>query len=593
MSIKLTYPILYAGAHVPVDGATLSYAADLEADLVNRNMAVYVSNPAQGGLVPVMASKNFTGKSIFSGGLSSYLLPRGGVIRMSALGDSISNRDSAATWIASGLNGPLISGMVFCTQMISNGAVQLVAGWAVGGYTTAQMANTVQSNGKTLLQSSIDDSSNCVAVLAGTNDTYGMPTPKAAADIFQDILDLWEPIIEAGKAVIAHTIPPQSPSTPSTAIQRAAAQQVNQLIRDYCTEGDIMLVDLAAMWRSADGTNQGANTVLLLNESSSYIHPNESGGMVAATERWRVLQMHGAASAPTEGVGLDSPYSIGTNPHGVGSNATAANRTVLGTGVSGTGPDGWNIARTGTSTVTVNPTAVARNDNRAGQSIQMTIAIAAGGEQIKTYNAYNGALNLTGNSTTTNLRGNLTLYAAGQVKQFSDTHWYKTLVLGTTGATEPGTLPATIGGIVADATQVWMRLPDIVPGSSWIRQVAEVVFTAHAVANIAPYAYIRQYATGYANLAAAVLFDDNDGIQLLGNNGVVGSAANIVYGGSLPGNNGYAPGVLPLNIKLRLATPWVRVAADCAIVEPCLSIIGGAGATATVLINHLDTQIRR
>lgn len=58
MSIKLTSPILYAGAHVPVDGATLSYAADLEADLVNRNMAVYVSNPAQGGLEPVMSSRN-------------------------------------------------------------------------------------------------------------------------------------------------------------------------------------------------------------------------------------------------------------------------------------------------------------------------------------------------------------------------------------------------------------------------------------------------------------------------------------------------------------------------------------------------------
>lgn len=77
MSIKLTSPILYAGAHVPVDGATLSYDADLEADLVNRNMAVYVINPAQGGLVPVMASKNFTGGSDFSGNNSTLKLPAG------------------------------------------------------------------------------------------------------------------------------------------------------------------------------------------------------------------------------------------------------------------------------------------------------------------------------------------------------------------------------------------------------------------------------------------------------------------------------------------------------------------------------------
>lgn len=88
MSIKLTSPILVAGVHVPVDGATLSYAANLEADLVNRNMAVYVSNPAQGGVVPVMASKNFTGGSVFSVGSDRIRVAQGG-LRTVLFGDSM------------------------------------------------------------------------------------------------------------------------------------------------------------------------------------------------------------------------------------------------------------------------------------------------------------------------------------------------------------------------------------------------------------------------------------------------------------------------------------------------------------------------
>lgn len=528
-----------------------------------------------------------TGGSVFSGGLSGYLNPRAGLIRASALGDSLSTRDSAASWTANGLNGPLLSGMLYCTQMISNGAVQLVGAYGMSGYTTTQIYSTVQSNGKTLLQSAIDDSSKFVFVLAGTNDTYGAPSPDAAATIFGRILDnLWSPILSAGKCLVAHTIPPQSPSTPSTAVQRAAAQQVNALIRDYCAENDISLVDIAAMWKSADGSNQGARTALLSNESGSYIHQNESGGMVVAAERWRILQMRGARQLVTEGVGVDSPYSIGTNPHGVGSNATAVNRTVLGAGVTGTAPHGWNISRSGTSTAVVDPAAVARDDNRDGQSVQIAATIAGAGEQIKVFVGYNGAIAITGSGAN---RVNSTLYAPGEVKKFSNGLWYKALVLGTSAGSEPGSLPTAIGSIIADGTQIWMKTPEIVAGA-WVRVVAETVVSAHAGANLAPYAYCKQYATGYANLAAAVEFEGNDGALMTAGNGA--SSWGSVQGGALPGNHGYAVGILPLNTKLRHVTPWVQIAADCAIVEPCLAIIGAAGASATVRINHADLQIR-
>ena len=56
MSIRLTQSILIAGAHTPVDGATLILDAALEADLVNGNKAVYVTGAPVGGEVPVTAT---------------------------------------------------------------------------------------------------------------------------------------------------------------------------------------------------------------------------------------------------------------------------------------------------------------------------------------------------------------------------------------------------------------------------------------------------------------------------------------------------------------------------------------------------------
>lgn len=544
-------------------------------------------------------STDANNNTVLVGADGAYQLGNGitedGIVRMSAVGDSISNRDSAISWVATGQNGPLASGMIFCTQMISNGAVELVGAYAVAGYTTTQIAGTSQANGLTLVQAAIADSSRVVAVLAGTNDTYGMPTPDDANVIFARITDdIWAPIMRAGKKVLAHTIPPQSPATPSTSIQRAAVAQVNKLIRDYCHANKIMLVDLAAMWRSADGANQGARTALLLNESSSYIHPNESGGMVAALERWRVLQAAGMDVKPTEGIGLSSPYSIGANPHGVGSNATTVNRSVIGTGIAGTVPHGWNVLRTGTSTATVSPAAVARADNRDGQSVQIEVAIVGAGEQIKVFPQYNGSLYVltSSPSATKELRGSSTLYAPGQCKKFSNGLWYKTLVLGTTAASEPGSLPTSIGGIIADGTQTWIKIPELTPGTAWVRTVAEVVVTAHAVENFNAYVHLRQYTEAFASLAAGVVFDDNEGTTLTAGPSGTASSFGVVQGGAQPGNHGYAVGILPLNKRLYIKTPWVKVAADCGIIEPCLVLTGKAGATATVLVNHLDMQVR-
>lgn len=46
MSIRLTQTIFLAGAHIPVDGATLNLTPALEADLVSQGKAVWVSRPA-------------------------------------------------------------------------------------------------------------------------------------------------------------------------------------------------------------------------------------------------------------------------------------------------------------------------------------------------------------------------------------------------------------------------------------------------------------------------------------------------------------------------------------------------------------------
>jgi len=503
------------------------------------------------------------------------------VINMSVLGDSITDDD--APLISSGLNGPAASGIGNCVQTLSMGRLRLHTCRATGGMTIANIATTH-------LPQIIADAPNCCYVLAGANDTYGAATPDAAAVIFARLRDLlWKPLMDAGIAVFAGTIlPSASRTTTITAAQHAAAHQVNELIRAAeLTYPNLRIVDADPVLSSVTGANEGVDVANYVATESTYLHLKDSGAMRVAGERWRMAQQMGVLQRRPEVALLRNIASVGTNPGGDGNNATGTNGTVLNAGVTGTGPDGWTVGRSGTSTAVVTPGAQARADGRPGQLVQVAATIGGAGEYINALPMSGAGLFITGSSSVA-LRQNSAVYVKGTVRRFSGGAWFKVLTSGTSAASEPGSLPTSAGGLVVDNTVTWIRINPLVAGS-WVRTVAELIVSAHSVETIHLTALLKQYTAAYGNLAAGVVFEQDRTTYTAGN---AASAWGTVYSHAATGHNGYRVGALALGQMLRFQTPWVQIASDCGILEPSLRLHGGAAAQATIQIAHLDMQTR-
>lgn len=542
-------------------------------ELVNRKLAKLTDpQPEAADLLTATPAEAAAFKSLVS---APGILASAPIVTSARIGDSISTRDQPT--VASGLNGPRADGIGFCGAMVSAGRVKVVTCRATGGFTIAQIAATH-------LPPALLDGTLMIDCLGGTNDC-NVATPDAADVIFARLRDLlWLPIMAAGKVLRAYTIPPLGTATSA---QRAAQQGVNVLIRAaQATYPNMILVDMDTLFQSADGSNGGAVTNYYDPGDGTKTHPQDTGSMVVAMEGWRRLQQRGVSGLSGEGISLASPYSLGTNPRGVGSNATTVNRTTLNAGVTGTGPHGWNFGRTGTASAVVTPGAVARIDGRDGQLVQVAFTGGAADDLVSVGPAYQGAIRLTGASSE-DLRQNLKLYAPGEVRRFSNGLCYKTLTLGTTAAAEPGSLPTAVGGLVTDATVTWMKVPEVVAGQ-WVRTVAEFTVTAHATERVFFQALLRQYTSAFGNLAAGVAFV-TAGTQYTAGSSASGQGS--VFGPSVTGNRGYYPGSIPLNQLLRVESPWVQIASDGGILDPELRIISGASATATIQIAHLDLQL--
>lgn len=500
-------------------------------------------------------------------------------LTMSMMGDSISTRDQPQT--LSGLNGPRADGIGYLLQVLSMGRLRLHTCRATAGFTIQQVADTH-------VQQVLVDNPDIVMVLAGTNDTYTTVTPAIASDAWARLRNnLCTPFINGGKLVQLGTLPRGASRTNTIpALSHASANAINDSIRaaDGLSE-KLIVADLATVSGSTSGANEGADITQYVQTEQRYIHPTDTGSMIWARERWRALQAAGALPRPSEVIDPNNIASAGNNPRGNGNNASGTAGTVLNTGVTGTGPDCWTFNRTGTSTAVVTPGAVARADGRPGQLVQVAATIGADGNAVQIFPATGAALFLSGSS---GLRLNSTAYIRGQVRRFSDGNTYRVVTGGTSAAAEPSPLP-TLGGLIVDGTATWVRIRNVAAGA-WVRVVTELYVTAHGVDRIWFQNNLRQYAAGYANLSAGVVFEMDNGTQYQAGGGA--GNQDSVQGPAVTGFNGYAVGALPLNQWLRYETPWVRIASDCDIVEPLFRVLGAAGATCTFQVGYCDLQVR-
>ncbi len=516
-------------------------------------------------------------QNMIGAALRSEMLQRPYLL-MTTCGDSISTRDQPQT--ASGLNGPRADGIGYLMQVLSMGRLRLHTCRATAGFTTQQIADTHVSQ-------VLADNPDVVTVLTAANDTYTTLTAPDASDTYAKARDkIIAPLLAAGKLVQQNTLSRGASRTSTIpASSHAAANGFNDLIRSADgSHNKLLTADLATVSANTTGATEGVDTSQYVTTEEWYLHPNDTGSMFWARERWRSFQAAGALPRPSEVIDANNTASAGSNPRGAGSNADTILGTAIGTGITGTGPDCWTINRSGTSTAVVTPGAVARVDGRPGQLVQIAATIGSAGNAVQVFPAAGAAVFLGASG----LRGNGATYVRGQVKHFTDGNTYRVITGGTTAGSQPASLPA-LGGIVADNTVVWMRIRNITPGA-WVRQVTELYVSAHSVDKVWFQSNLKQYAAGYVDLANGVVFEMDNGTQYQAGGG--SGNQDVVTGPSVTGHNGYAVGALPLNQWLRYETPWVKIAADTNIVEPMFRVLGAASAQCTMQIGYCDMQVR-
>lgn len=492
-----------------------------------------------------------------------------------AIGDSMTARDEGAR--ASGLNGPRSDGINTIAEMLLGGSVEITGIYATGGYTIAQVATNH-------LPTALASDADVVFAMCGVNDCITLGSDTGATIYARLKTQIIDPIIASGKKLILGTI---TYSADMNAASRGAMVVCNNMIR--ALEGTIQNLQIAetngVMSAALDGVRRTAPTACYDDNT----HQNQAGAYWMAVEVVNAYKRHGALA----GNGrcrkpVANAYGIATNPRIAGNNATGTNKTSLGTGISGTGPDGWTVNRSG-STNTAASSSVARTDNQDGLAHQLEITLTAAGEPINVYPASGGALFIRGTGTTFQRQNSTATYIQGEVRRFTDGRMYKVVGLGTTAASEPGTLPTLAGDVVVDGTVIWMLLPDFVGDATWaMRFVADYQITAQS-GLLAPIAQLRQYATGYAVLSSGVMHYDRtvDGFVAAGPSG---SNFGVVYG---PAGTNLSAGynAVEQNKVITMRTPWARLHADTHIIEPQIRFAGAAGTTATVQILGAEIEL--
>lgn len=496
-----------------------------------------------------------------------------GRVTMVAIGDSMTARDEGAA--SAGLNGPRSDGINTLIETLMGGTVDVTGIYATGGFTIAQVAATH-------LPTALASSADVVFCMAGVNDC--LAATETGEVLFARLQStVINPILASGKKLVLGTV------TYSASLTNAgitAMVTLNNLIRALRnTHPALAIADTnAVMSKASDGKQRIAPTACY----DDVTHQNQAGAYWMAVEGENALKRLGVVS----GTGkcrqpVANAYGIATNPRVAGNNATGVNKTTLATGITGTAPDGWTVNRTGatnTATVVTN----SRTDNLDGGALNLALTLTNAGEPINVFPASGAAVFIRGTGASFT-RSNSTVYVSGEVRRFSNGVYYKVIAPGTTAAAEPTGLPTSIGGVIADGTALWMRLPDFVNNTTYaMRLVTDYQVTAQS-GLLAPMSQLRQYASGYANLSSAVQYYTRATNAFVAA-GISGSSWGLVQG-PVPTNLSAGYDTIAKNRVLTMRTPWARIHAETNIIEPQIRFAGAAGTTATIDILGSEIEL--
>ena len=565
MTIQLTK----AWAPYP-SGITITLDPDKEAELVAQGAASYVTpTPAS---LPAVLTFDASGNLVGPGGETIHLDIPTTELTFVAIGDSIAGRDEGSR--ASGLNGPRSDGVQTIAEMLLGGSLSVTGIYATGGYTVSQVATTH-------LSAALASDADGVYVRAGVNDILGGASGTITYVNIKTLLV--DPILDAGKSCILATV---TYSSSMTTAQRGELIILNNMIRALSRYNkNLKIADENTVMSAASTGTQRTAPVTVYDDAT---HQNQAGAYYMAQEAVTAYKKLGLIS----GVGMcrtpvGSAYGIAVNPRVAGNNATGVNKTTLGTGISGTGPDGWTVSRSGSTNTTVS-SCVARADNLDGYAHNLAITLTNAGEPVNVFPAESGGIFIRGTGASYQ-RQNTAAYVQGEIRRFTDGNEYKVVAAGTSGGSEPGTLPTSVGAVVADGTVIWMLLPNFISDATYaMRLVCDLKFVAQS-GLVSVITQLKQYASGYANLSSAVSHYDRT-VNGFVSAGTAGSSWGTVYG---PNGTDLSKGYYSVESGtiLTLKTPYVRLHAETYIIEPQIRFSGAAGATATVQILGAELEL--
>lgn len=394
---------------------------------------------------------------------SSKFMPQG-VLKATYIGDSITN--NSYTEYATGQFGFPAVGVHAVASMALMGRLRMVNELGVSGDTTKMVLAR--------LQQAIDDSSQVVVWLSGTNDitTNGINLEG----VITDIVTAAKRVTRAGKLFVVCTVPPKDTATESATLNRRTVHAELNFNIQYRI-GTMPGVIVADMYSACCDASTG---LWASGFSTDGTHPIARGAFrmgLALADALAPL-ISGSYRAHTQPNHQLNAFNLVYNPFMTGSNAAGTNGWTVNTGVTGTGPNGWNAARlVGSPTATVQKVAesAVTGTQMKREWLELTASYAADSDMIIARNDVN--------QSSTWATGVSVALGACRKPTVANGFAYRCVTAGTTGGAEP-TWPTTLGLTVADNSVTWQTIPLIEEGIRCVG-VAEYKITANS-GNVAP-----------------------------------------------------------------------------------------------------------
>lgn len=367
-----------------------------------------------------------------------------GVLPVTYIGDSITNNNYVE--FAPGQFGFAAYGVHATASMALKGRLRMVNDLGVSGDTTKMVLAR--------LQTAIDDASQIIVWLSGTNDITNDST--SAESVINDIVMAAKRVTRAGKLFVVCTIPPKDSTTDLSVRTRATKHaEINfniayrigampgVLIADYYSTVIDVATNTWVSGYSTDGTHPLHNATFRM-------------GLCLADALAPLTE--GSYRAHTQPGHINNAFNLVYNPYLNGDNAAGTNGWTVNTGVTGTGPHGWNAGRlVGTPTATTQKitesSATATQMRR--QWLEITTSYAADSDCVV------GRYDI--NQTSTYTTG---AKSVGQIVRPTVPNGYAYRVVSIpagTASAEP-VWPTTPGLLVTDGTVTWQCIPLIQAG---------------------------------------------------------------------------------------------------------------------------------